>query len=65
MELSMNKRIPCADCPDVIAIGEGEGICDKWDYRNRENMRVVNLFDVSPYCPKIKIKGKTKSTGAK
>jgi len=45
------QKYPCADCPDCIAIGEGEGLCnfsDVW------RPMVVNLFDIHPECPKPK-----------
>lgn len=44
------QKYPCADCPDCIAIGNGEGLCDYWDDLNKKF--VVDLFDVYPYCPK-------------
>ena len=42
------QKYPCADCPDCIPIGNGEGLCD---YDNKSKM-VVDLFDVHPHCPK-------------
>lgn len=50
------QKYPCADCPDCIAIGNGEGLCD---YKDAEI--VVDLFDVYPYCPKPKKKKKNKT----
>lgn len=49
------QEYPCADCEDVIHIGDGEGLCD-WGDPDPKKTRlvVVNLFDVHPLCPKPK-----------
>jgi len=47
----MKEVIPCADCHYCYPIGEGQGICDAWDDRNPENIKIVELFDVEPDCP--------------
>ena len=47
----MKDRVPCADCHYCYPIGDGEGLCDAWDYRNPKNAKIVKLFDVDPDCP--------------
>ena len=46
---------PCADCKDVVPIGDREGLCDYCDQVFRKF--VVDLFAVYPQCPKKKDEG--------
>jgi len=41
------QNYPCGDCPDCVAIGDGEGLCQ---YKDSEF--IVDLFAMYPYCPK-------------
>ena len=45
---------PCAECPNVIAIGDGKGLCDYSDSVGEKF--TIDLFAVFPYCPKPKPK---------
>lgn len=56
--MSKEERKPCAECYYCIAIGGGEGLCDfKVDPSKK---KIVDLFDVEPYCPRLQ-----KETNAK
>lgn len=52
------QKYPCADCNDVILIGERQGICDyKTEQRKKpEDLIVVEIFEINTKCPKPEVK---------